>query len=98
MINAKGETIYTNAEIAYELGLSPATVNACAKRLYGGGRIPHWTLDEARRIAEYVRSISVEEDAKRLAMLHEVITEVMQGVVLPDDEDMRNRVRSDIRG
>lgn len=98
MINAKGETIYTNAEIAYELGLSPATVNACAKRLYGGGRIPHWTLDEARRIAEYVRSISVEEDAKRLAMLHEVITEVMQGVVLPDDEDMRNRVRNDIRG
>ena len=97
MINAKGETIYTNAEIAYELGLSPATVNACAKRLYGG-RIPHWTLDEARRIAEYVRSISVEEDAKRLAMLHEVITEVMQGVVLPGDEDMRNRVRNDIRG
>jgi len=40
----------------------------------------------------------VEEDAKRLAMLHEVITEVMQGVVLPDDEDMRNRVRNDIRG
>lgn len=98
MINAKGETIYTNAEIAYELGLSPATVNACAKRLYGGGRIPHWTLDETRRIAEYVRSISVEEDAKRLAMLHEVITEVMQGVVLPDDEEMRNRVRNDIRG
>ena len=98
MINAKGETIYTNAEIAYELGLSPATVNACAKRLYGGGRIPHWTLAEARRIAEYVRSISVEEDAKRLAMLHEVITEVMQGVVLPDDAEMRNRVRNDIRG
>lgn len=98
MINAKGETIYTNAEIAYELGLSPATVNACAKRLYGNGRVPHWTLDEARRIAEYVRSISVEEDVKRLAMLHEVITEVMQGVVLPNDEDMRNRVRNDIRG
>lgn len=28
MINTKGEWIYTNAEIAYELGLSPATVNA----------------------------------------------------------------------
>ena len=26
MINTKGEWIYTNAEIAYELGLSPATV------------------------------------------------------------------------
>ena len=44
MINAKGETIYANAEIAYEIGISPATVNACAKRLFGNGRIPHWTL------------------------------------------------------
>lgn len=96
MINAKGETIYTNAEIAYEIGLSPATVNACAKRLYGSGRVPHWTLTEARRIAEYVRSISVEEDAKRLAMLHETIAEVMQGVVLSDDADMRKRVDKDI--
>lgn len=96
MINANGETIYTNAEIAYELGLSPATVNACAKRLYGGCRVPHWTLTEARRIAEYVRSISVEEDAKRLAMLHETIAEVMQGVVLSDDADMRKRVDKDI--
>ena len=33
MINAKGQVIYTNAEIAYELGISPSTVNACAKRL-----------------------------------------------------------------
>lgn len=96
MINAKGETIYTNAEIAYELWLSPTTVNACAKRLYGGCRVPHWTLTEARRIAEYVRSISVEEDAKRLAMLHETIAEVMQGVVLSDDADMRKRVDKDI--
>lgn len=95
MINAKGETIYTNAEIAYELGLSPATVNACAKRLYGGC-VPHWTLLQARRIAEYVRSISVEEDAKRLAILHETIAEVMQGVTLSDDEDMRKRVDKDI--
>jgi DNA-binding CsgD family transcriptional regulator len=37
MINAKGEVIYTNAEIAYELGLSPATVNAIGKRLFGNG-------------------------------------------------------------
>ena len=36
MINTNGEWIYTNAEIAYELGLSPATVNAIAKRLYAG--------------------------------------------------------------
>ena len=37
MINAKGETIYTSAEIAYELGLSPATINACGRRLWGHG-------------------------------------------------------------
>lgn len=97
MINAKGETIYTNAEIAYEIGLSPATINACAKRLYGG-RIPYWTLTEARRIAEYIRSISVEEDAKRLAALHETISDVMKGVALTDDADMRKRVNNDIRG
>ena len=35
MINTKGEWIYTNSEIAYELGLSPATVNAIGKKLYG---------------------------------------------------------------
>lgn len=98
MINAKGETIYTNAEIAYEIGLSPATINACAKRLYGSGRIPHWTLTEARRIAEYIRSISVEEDAKRLAALHETISDVMKGVALTDDADMRKRVKNDICG
>lgn len=45
MINAKGETIYTSAEIAYELGISTATVNAVGKRLFGGVRIPHWTLN-----------------------------------------------------
>ena len=39
MINSKGETIYTNAEIAYELGLSPSTVNAIGKRLFGN-RVP----------------------------------------------------------
>lgn len=98
MINAKGETIYTNAEIAYEIGLSPATINACAKRLYGSGRIPHWTLTEARRIAEYIRSISVEEDAKRLAVLHETISDVMEGVTLTDDADMRKRFNNDIYG
>lgn len=36
MINAKGETIYTNAEVAYELGISAATVNAVGKRIWGG--------------------------------------------------------------
>ena len=95
MINAKGETIYTNAEIAYELGLSPATVNACAKRLFGYGRTPHWNLNEARLIVEYVKSISVEEDAKRLSILHDMVQDVMDGMVL-DDTDTRKRVNNDI--
>lgn len=72
MINAKGEWIYTNAEIAYELGLSPATINAIGKRLYGN-RIAHWTITDVQRIVEYIKSISVEEEAKRLALLREVV-------------------------
>ena len=95
MINANGENIYTNAEIGYELGISPATVNACAKRLYGR-RVPHWTLTEARMIAEYIRSISVEEDAKRLTMLHDTIADVMRGVKPLDDEETRKRIDHDI--
>lgn len=96
MINAKGETIYTNAEIAYELGISPGTVNACAKRIYGAGRIPHWTLSEAAIIAKYVRSISVEEDAKRIALLHNTISEIMNGASPLDDAVTRKRVETDI--
>ncbi|MGN0180401.1 MAG: hypothetical protein ACI4DY_13340 [Monoglobaceae bacterium] len=72
MINAKGEWIYTNAEIAYELGISPTTVNAIGKRLFGN-RIAHWTLDDAKLIAKYIQSISVEEEARRLSTLHEAI-------------------------
>ena len=63
MINSKGEQIYTNAEIAYELGISPSTVNAVGRRLFGGGRIAHWTLNDAKPICEYIKSISVEEDS-----------------------------------
>lgn len=96
MINAKGETIYTNAEIAYELGISPATVNAIGRRLWGGGRIAHWTLNDAKLIAEYAKSISIEEDAKRLARLHDVITEVMAGQTLDCDEVMRAQVNKDL--
>lgn len=88
MINTKGEWIYTNAEVAYELGISPATVNAIGKRLFGGGRIPHWTANDARLIAEYLKSISVEEDAKRLALLHETIAAV--GFYEVTEEAIRN--------
>ena len=95
MINSKGEIIYTNAEIAYELGLSPATVNAVGKRLYGNGKIPHWTLTDAQRIVEYIKSISVEEDSKRLAALHDMVQSVMGDTKL-DDADTRKRVNSDL--
>lgn len=96
MINAKGETIYTNAEIAYEMGLTPATINAVGKRLFGGGRVPHWTLNDARLIVEYIKSISVEEDAKRLTVLHDMVENVMQGTEKMTDEETRKRVSKDI--
>ena len=96
MINAKGETIYTNAEIAYELGLTPATINAVGKRLFGGGKVPHWTLNDARLIVEYIKSISVEEDAKRLSLLHDTIEGVMQGTEKMTDEETRKRVDKDL--
>lgn len=40
MINAKGEVIYTNAEIAYEVGLTPATINA-VRSVYANGYCQH---------------------------------------------------------
>lgn len=96
MINSKGEIIYTNAEIAYELGISPATVNAAAKRLFGCVRIPHWTINDAVLIAKYIKSISVDEDAKRLAVLHEKIAEVMKDEKPINDKETRARVDKDI--
>ena len=98
MINAKGEVIYTNAEIAYELGISPSTVNAVSKRLFGGGCIPHWTLTQARLIVEYIRSISVEEDAKRLAALHDMVVGVMGEGFSLDPDVMAKQEQKDIFG
>lgn len=93
MINAKGEWIYTNAEIAYELGLSPATINAIGKRLYGN-RIAHWTITDAQRIIEYIKSISVDEDARRLALLREVVA--TSGYEKQEDEKLKEQVRKDL--
>lgn len=95
MINSKGETIYTSAEIAYELGISPATINAVGKRLFGGGRVPHWTINDAKLICQYIRSISIEEDAKRLAALHAVVESVM-GEMKLSDEETRKTVNKDL--
>lgn len=93
MINTKGEWIYTNAEIAYELGLSPATINAIGKKLYEN-KIPHWTALEVRRIIEYIKSITVEEDEKRLQVLRDIIAEV--GYTKQDNEEVKRNVRRDL--
>ena len=95
MINSKGETIYTNAEVAYELGISPATVNAVGKRLFGSGRVPHWTLNDVKLICQYIKSISVEEDSKRLLALHSVVEDIMGSESL-NDEEVKVRVRKDL--
>ena len=96
MINRNGEVIYTGAEIAYELGISPATVNAVSRRLWGGNRIPHWTLNDAKMICEYIKSISIEEDAKRLAALHDTVESIMGGAMPLDGERIRKRTKVDI--
>lgn len=95
MINSKGEIIYTNAEVAYELGISPATVNAIGKRLFGSRRIAYWTLNDVKLIVQYAKSISVEEDAKRLARLHDVVAEVM-GESLFEDESLKKQIAKDL--
>lgn len=95
MINSKGEQIYTNAEIAYELGISASTVNAVGRRLFGGGRIAHWTLNDVKLICEYIKSISVEEDSKRLSALHQVVRDVFGDEKL-DDEETKKQVQKDL--
>lgn len=46
-------------------------------------------------IAAYIKSISVEEDGKRLAALHDVVQDIMEGQTL-DDSETRKRVDKDI--
>lgn len=79
MINSKGETIYTNAELAYEVGISPATIAAIGQRIFGGGHIQHWTLNDARLIFECIKQMSAEEEAKRLSRLHQIAEEIFDG-------------------
>lgn len=73
MINAKGEWVYTNSEIGNELGISPATVGAISRRLFGHGKIPRYTINEAKLIAQYALSTDSEEEGRRLALLHNTI-------------------------
>lgn len=95
MINYKGETVYTSAELAYELGISVGTVNACAKKLFGGVRIPHWTLHDCEMILRYIRSISAEEETKRLQALHELVERVMGDTQL-DDSTVKGQASKDL--
>jgi hypothetical protein len=96
MINSKGETIYTSAEIAYELGISPCTVNAIGKRIFGSGRIAHWTLNDSKLIVEYIKSISVEEDAKRLSILHDMVENTFNGKLPLDETTTKKQVDKDL--
>ena len=96
MINSKGETIYTSAEIAYELGISPCTVNAIGKRIFGSGRIAHWTLNDAKLIVEYIKSISVEEEAKRLSTLHDMVESVYDGQTPLTETDAKKQFSKDL--
>lgn len=68
MTNAKGEWVYTTSEIGNALGISPNTIRAIGKRLYG---ITHFnfTLDECKAIKRYLDSVDKVEDARRLAEL-----------------------------
>ena len=94
MINTKGEWIYTNAEIAYELGLSPATINSIGKKLYGSAVIPHWTINQVKMILEYIKSISIEEESKRIKLLHDAVCEC--GFEPFDEQDLKARINKDI--
>lgn len=68
MTNAKGEWVYTTSEIGNALGISPNTIRAIGKRLYG---ITHFnfTQDECKAIKRYLDSVDKVEDARRLAEL-----------------------------
>ena len=69
MINAKGEWLYTCAEIGYALGINPNTIRAGAKRLFGSVCKFQFTVSEAQRIKAYFNSISPEQEELRIKAL-----------------------------
>ncbi len=69
MINAKGEWLYTCAEIGYALGINPNTIRAGAKRLFGNVCKFQFTVSEAQRINAYFNSISPEQEEIRIKAL-----------------------------
>lgn len=75
------------------LAFLPLQSMRLAKKLYGN-KIPHWTALEVRRIIEYIKSITVEEDEKRLQVLRDIIAEV--GYTKQDNEEVKRNVRRDL--
>ena len=73
MINAKGEWLYTCAEIGYALGINPNTIRAGAKKLYGYSTKFQFTVQEAQRIKAYFLSISPEQEELRIKTLFDAL-------------------------
>ena len=73
MINAKGEWLYTCAEIGYALGINPNTIRAGAKRLFGSYTKFQFTATEAQRIKAYFDSISPEQEEVRIKTLFDAL-------------------------
>lgn len=73
MINAKGEFLYSCAEIGYALGINPNTIRAGAKRLFGNTYKMQFTAQEAQRIKAYFDSISPEQEELRIKLLFDAL-------------------------
>lgn len=73
MINAKGEWLYTCAEIGYALGINPNTIRAGAKRIYGSVTKFQFTAEEAQTIKAYFNSISPEQEELRIKALFDAL-------------------------
>lgn len=73
MINAKGEFLYSCAEIGYALGINPNTIRAGAKRLFGNSYKMQFTVQEAQRIKAYFNSVSPEQEELRIKLLFDAL-------------------------
>lgn len=73
MINAKGEFLYSCAEIGYALGINPNTIRAGAKRLFGNSYKMQFTVQEAQRIKAYFSSVSPEQEELRIKLLFDAL-------------------------
>ena len=73
MINAKGEFLYSCAEIGYALGINPNTIRAGAKRLFGNSYKMQFTVQEAQRIKAYFNSVSPEQEVLRIKLLFDAL-------------------------